>query len=115
MGCGVGYRHGSDPTLLCLLRRPAATAPIQPLSRDPPYAAGVALKDKKTKKEKVQLTFVIIRNANVLILKQFHPKFHVRILSIKEVIDCGLSIKHIHSFMFCYGVGSNFREKTFIT
>ena len=52
MGCGVGYRHGSDPTLLCLLRRPAATAPIQPLSWDPPYAAGVALKDKKTKKRK---------------------------------------------------------------
>ena len=26
--CGVGHRHGSDPVLLWLWRRPAAKAPI---------------------------------------------------------------------------------------
>ena len=55
MSCGVGCRHGSDPALLCTWRRPVATAPIQPLAWEPPYAAGAAqeiattTKDKKTK------------------------------------------------------------------
>ena len=44
VSCGVDHRHGLDPTLLCLWRRPAATAPIQPLACEPPYAAGAALK-----------------------------------------------------------------------
>ena len=30
--CGVGCRHGSDPTLLWLWCRPGATAPIWPLA-----------------------------------------------------------------------------------
>ena len=52
MSCGVGHRHGSDPELLWLWPRPAATAPNGPLAWEPPYAASVALKDKKTKKKK---------------------------------------------------------------
>ena len=59
MSCGVGYRLGSDPVLLWLWRRLAATAPIQPLAWEPPYAAGAAQEiettttttDKKTKKK----------------------------------------------------------------
>ena len=43
----VGYRCGSDPVLLWC--RPAATAPIQPLAWEFPYAAGAALKSKKNK------------------------------------------------------------------
>ena len=42
MSCGVGCTHGSDPALLYLWRRPVATALIQPLAWEPPYAAGVA-------------------------------------------------------------------------
>ena len=63
MSCGVGCRRGSDPALLWLWRRPVATAPIQPLAWEPPYAAGTAqeiattttttTKDKKAKKKKV--------------------------------------------------------------
>ena len=59
MSCGGGRRRGSDPTLLCLWHRPVATAPIQPLAWEPPYAAEAAqeiatttTKDKKTKKKK---------------------------------------------------------------
>ena len=62
MSCGVGRRRGSDPALLWLWCRPVATAPIQPLAWEPPYAAGVAQeiattttttkKDKKDKKKK---------------------------------------------------------------
>ena len=45
--CGVGCRHGSDPTRLWLWRRPAAVALIRPLAWELPYAAGAALKNKK--------------------------------------------------------------------
>ena len=50
VSCGVGRRHASDPTLLWLWCRPAATAPFGPLAWELPYAAGEAL--KKTKKKK---------------------------------------------------------------
>ena len=50
MSCGIGCRHASDPTLLWLWRRPAATALIRPLAWEPPNAMGVAL--EKTKRQK---------------------------------------------------------------
>ena len=52
MNCGVGHRRGSDPKLLWLWRRLAATTLNEPLAWDSPYAACVALKDKKKKKKK---------------------------------------------------------------
>ena len=52
MSCGVGHRRGSDPSLLWLWCRPAAVALIGPLAREPPYAAGVALKRQKRNKTK---------------------------------------------------------------
>ena len=71
MSCGVGCRLGSDPALLWLWRRLAATAPIRPLAWEPPYAAGAAQeiatttttittttttkKDKRQKKKKLKL------------------------------------------------------------
>jgi len=48
VSCGVG----SDPTLLWLWRRLAATALIRPLAWEPPYAVGAAL--EKTKKNKAK-------------------------------------------------------------
>ena len=51
MSCGVGCRHGSDPTLLRLWCRRKATAPIQPLAWEPPYAASAVLKSKQTNKQ----------------------------------------------------------------
>ena len=52
MSCGVGCRRGSDPALLWLWRRPVAIAPIRPLAREPPYAAGAAQEIAKTPKKK---------------------------------------------------------------
>ena len=52
MSCGVGCRRGSDPSLLWLWRRPVATAPVQPLAWEPPYAAGAAQEIATTKDEK---------------------------------------------------------------
>ena len=50
MSSGVGCRRGSDPALLWLWPRLAATAMIRPLAWKPPHAAGAALKGQKTKK-----------------------------------------------------------------
>ena len=47
MSCGIGRRCSSDLALLWLWSRLAATAPVQPLAWDPPYAVGVALKRQK--------------------------------------------------------------------
>ena len=52
MSCGVGHRHGSDLALLWLWCRPVATALIQPIAWESPYAMGSALKIKKTKETK---------------------------------------------------------------
>ena len=60
MSCGVDCRRVSDPVLLWLWRRPAATAPTGPLAWEPPCAVGVALKQHKTKKKKKK-----IRNGNL--------------------------------------------------
>ena len=51
MGCGMGSRCGSDPKLLWLWCRPAATALIQPLAWEPPYAKGEALKSQQRQKK----------------------------------------------------------------
>ena len=50
VSCGVGHRCYLDPPLLWLWHRPAATAPILPLSWGLPYATGVALKRQEKKK-----------------------------------------------------------------
>ena len=52
MSCGVGCRRGSDPALLWLWCRLAATAPIRPLAWKPPYAAEAALEMAKKKRQK---------------------------------------------------------------
>ena len=67
MSCGVGCRYSSDPELLWLWCRQAATALIRPLAWEPPCAAGVALeeakkdqkekKKKKKKKKKTEISF----------------------------------------------------------
>ena len=51
MSCGVGGRRRSDPTLLWLWFRPAATTPIRPLAWEPAYAVGGALEKAKRQKE----------------------------------------------------------------
>ena len=72
MSCGVGCRCGSEPALLWLWCRLAATAPIGPLAWKPPYAVGVAQemakKGKKKKKEEEEkeeegLAFLLLLGA----------------------------------------------------
>ena len=49
VSCDVGCSHGLDLALLWLWCRPVAVALIQPLTWEPLYAAGVALKRQKDK------------------------------------------------------------------
>ena len=69
MSCGVGCRLGSDPALLWLWRRLAATAPIGPLAWEAPYAAGAAQEMAKKKKKK-QTTTMTSANRRVEVGKQ---------------------------------------------
>ena len=55
MSSGVGHRHSSDPALLWLWQRLAATALIRPLAWEPLYAMGTALKRQKLKKIKIEI------------------------------------------------------------
>ena len=50
MSCGVGRGHGLHLALLRLWRRPVATALIEPLAWESPYAVGAALKIQKKNK-----------------------------------------------------------------
>ena len=47
MSCGAGRRCGLDVALLWLWCRPAAAAPIGPLTWELPYATGTTIKKKK--------------------------------------------------------------------
>ena len=49
VSCGVGHRRGSDPALLWLWCRQAATALIGPLAWEPTYAEGATL--EKTERQ----------------------------------------------------------------
>ena len=66
MSCGVVQRCGSDPTLLWLWCRLAATAPIRLLGWETSYAAGAALKRQKRQQQqqqqnpKMPITYVCI-------------------------------------------------------
>ena len=58
MSYGVGGKRISDLALLCLWRRPVATALIRPLAWEPTYATSAALKRQKTKTKK-QLSITV--------------------------------------------------------
>ena len=57
MSYGVDQRCSSDLVLLWLWRRPEATAPIQPLAWEPPYAMGAAQEIAKRQKKKCPQIF----------------------------------------------------------
>ena len=66
MSCGVGRSLGSELALLWLWCKSAATAPIGPLAWEPPYAMGVALKNKQTNKQKTHLLTFSLLSSNII-------------------------------------------------
>ena len=88
MSCGIGHRHGSDPTLLWLWCKPVATVPIGPLDWAPPYATGMALKrQNKTNKKTVYVKY-IQQNTRTLISKLFMAEIIATnfFLFVKDII-----------------------------
>ena len=57
--CGIGGRRGSDPALLWLWCRPAATALTLPLAWDLPHATGAAPPQKKHTQKKLKMVNII--------------------------------------------------------
>ena len=71
MSCGVGRRRGSDPVLLWLWCRLAATVPIRPLGWEPPYAMRAApekTKTRKKEKEKKKRENETVKHYQVLVV-----------------------------------------------
>ena len=66
MSCGVGHRHGLDLALLWLWCRLVATALIQALAWEPPYAMRAAqeMAKRQEKKKKKKKIIVVIRLSN---------------------------------------------------
>jgi len=92
VSCGVGCRCGSDPALLWLWRRPVATALIQPLAWEPPYAAGAAL--EKAKRPKKTETKTKTKNR-----KQTKNEVHLYVLIEKDIQ--GIQITK-EQWVYCY-------------
>ena len=65
MTCGVGRRRGSDPVLLWLWCRLAATALIRPLAWEP-HAHDAALKSQKEKNKQQQKKLLALENYSVV-------------------------------------------------
>ena len=93
MSCGVGCRNGSDPTLLWLWYRPAATAQIQSLAWEPPYASSVAL--KRQNKTKKFLSYLIVQEC-VIYFSYILPLFKLKAETYitEEYKRRGLSVTH---------------------
>ena len=74
MSCGKRCRRGWDPMLLWLWRRPVATALIEPLAWEPPYAVDAAL--KRPKKEGKN-TYIINKSSIVLQINDVNFKISI--------------------------------------
>ena len=66
MSYGVGHRYSSEPVLLWLWHRTAATAPIQPIAWELPYVLGAALKTLHSPPQKKFNQDILIVTGQVL-------------------------------------------------
>ena len=58
LNCGLNYRRSLDPALLWLWQRLVATAPIQYLASELPYAAGAVLEKKRKNHSQIRGSFL---------------------------------------------------------
>ena len=116
MSGGVGHRRGSDPMMLWLWLRPAATSLIGPLAWEPPYATGVAQENgKKTKKKLFPIILVWFQERNMpssfrrlhrLILKPYLSNDNIggwlMCLNCQEMVQLGFVLRQLDSFLFSF-------------
>ena len=81
MICGVVCRCGSDPSLLCLWRRPAATSLIRHLAWELPYAVGVVLKNWEP-----PCAASVALEKFLKINKNDYVKVELSIVNVKEIL-----------------------------
>ena len=81
MSCGVGRRLGSDPVLLWLQCRLAATALIGPLAWEPPYAEGGAQEMAKRQKDQKKKRMFYPQSGHLLVQTSCHIKSTVTDIS----------------------------------
>ena len=86
MSCGAGRRCSLDVALLRLWRRPAAAAPIGPLTWELPYATGATIKKQKQTNNK--------KNPHNLRTR------HKRWLSINQEADSHLTLNLLVSWFW---------------
>ena len=92
MSCGVGCRCSSDPALLRLWCRLAATAPIGPLAWEPPFAMSAA--QEKTKKDQKKIFQIYFHNNAseyffcLASLKFFNVQGHAYLFLYVFVVKC---------------------------
>ena len=126
MSCDVGHRHSSDPMMLWLWCRPAATAPIWPLAWESPYAMGAALRiQKKKKKIKCFISTCYIqqseaknkinRNTHTHYKKQlgkiiFETKCNYNCEKMSEILKPSALLQYIY-----WAISKQFTENTFIS
>ena len=70
MSCCVGSRQSSDTVFLWLWCKSAATAPIQPLALETPYAEGASLKIQKKKKILYLAYLKVVKKVDLKFLSQ---------------------------------------------
>ena len=87
MSYGVGSRHGLDPTLLWLWRRPAAIGPIRPLAWEPPHAVAAVQEMAKTHTQKI-----VFLSLNIFIERITYFYVHM------QIIMCKLLMTTVHWF-----------------
>ena len=96
MSYGIGQRRGSNPQLLWLLCRLAATALIQLLAWESPYAAGVALKSKQKQKQKT-VQFILYSVSTVSGTNEIHVPIGATALEL-----CDFSASLLGLNMLCF-------------
>ena len=90
MSCGVRRRRSSDPVLLWLWRRPAATALIRPLAWEPPHAAGAAQEMAKKTKKQNKKKAIVLKIKNKYQLPDFNAIFIFSLTKIQS--ECYICI-----------------------
>ena len=96
-------RHGSDPALLWLWRRPMATALIRLLAWEPPYATGAALKRKNKIKQTPQRRPHILSKKKKR--KEKENQLYIYILILFQILFPYRSLQDIEYCSLCYMAG----------
>ena len=100
MSCGGGHRCSSDPALLWLWYRLAATIPTRPLAWELPYAVGVALKRKKKNHGRVWMAeFPVPQVAKVAMKQRGSSRVWSVPVTAQNLLTCPCVERHLQEVL----------------